>query len=104
MARSRRTNVLNSGQAVEMGVYVVRAFVRLREMIVSNTELASGLAELEGKVDLMSVRHDAFVHGTRVQLKQLFEAIRHLMEPPQTARKQPMGFVAPEDKPARPKE
>jgi hypothetical protein len=96
-------NVLNSGQAVDMGVYVVRAFVRLREIIVSNTELASRLNELESKVDLMSVRHDTFAHGTDIQLKQLFEAIRQLMAPPQTASKQPIGFVVPEDKPGRPK-
>ena len=96
-------NVLNSGQAVDMGVYVVRAFVRLREMIVSNTELASRLNELESKVDLMSVRHDTFADSTGLQLKQLFEAIRHLMAPPQTASKQPIGFVLPEDKPGRPK-
>ena len=96
-------NVLNSGQAVDMGVYVVRAFVRLREMIVSNTELASRLNELESKVDLMSVRHDTFADSTSLQLKQLFEAIRQLMAPPQTASKQPIGFVLPEDKPGRPK-
>jgi hypothetical protein len=95
-------NVLNSGQAVDMGVYVVRAFVRLREMIVSNTELASRLNELESKVDLMSVRHETLAHSTHVQLTQLFEAIRHLMTPPQTARKRPIGFVVPEDKPTRP--
>jgi hypothetical protein len=96
-------NVLNSVQAVDMGVYVVRAFVRLREMIVSNTELASRLNELESKVDLMSVRHDTLAHSTHAELAQLFEAIRHLMAPPQTARKQPMGFVTPEEKPARTK-
>ena len=95
-------NVLNSGQAVDMGVYVVRAFVRLREMIVSNTELASRLNELESKVDLMSVRHDTLAQSTHAQLTQLFEAIRHLMTPPQIASKQPIGFVVPEDKPSRP--
>jgi hypothetical protein len=95
-------NVLNSGQAIDMGVYVVRAFVRLRELIVSNTELASRLNELESKVDLMSVRHDTLAHSTGLQLKQLFEAIRQLMAPPQAPRKQPIGFVVPEDKPTRP--
>lgn len=78
-----------------------RAFVRLREIIVSNTELASRLNELESKVDLISVRHDTFAHSTQVQLKQLFDPIRHLMEPPPTVTKQPMGFVVSEDKPAR---
>jgi hypothetical protein len=40
-------NVLNPGQAVEMGVYMARAVVRLGEMIVSNTEMTSRLAEPE---------------------------------------------------------
>jgi hypothetical protein len=47
-------NVLNSEQAVEVGVYVVRAFVRLREMIVTNKELALRLDDLENKAELMS--------------------------------------------------
>ena len=38
-------NVLNSEQAVDMGVYVVRAFVRLRELVISNRELALRLDE-----------------------------------------------------------
>jgi|ERR1700712_1830464 hypothetical protein len=96
-------NVLNSEQAVDMGVYVVRAFVRLRELIVSNKELASRLDELENKVDLLSIQHNTLAHSTGVHLKQLFEAIRQLMEPPQTVKKQPIGFVVPEDKPSRPK-
>jgi len=43
--------VLNSPRAVEMSVHVVRAFVRLREMIASNKELAKRLDELEKKYD-----------------------------------------------------
>jgi hypothetical protein len=96
-------NVLNSEQAVDMGVYVVRAFVRLRELIVSNKELASRLDELENKVDLLSIQHNTLAHSTDVHLKQLFEAIRQLMEPPQTVKKQPIGFVVAEDKLSRPK-
>jgi hypothetical protein len=72
-------------------------------MIISNSELASRLNELESKVDLTSVRHDTFAHSTHGQVKQLFDAIRHLMEPPPTVTKQPVGFVVPEDKPVRPK-
>jgi hypothetical protein len=101
--RSRRPMYLIPSRQSTWGVYVVRAFVRLREMIVSNTELASRLNELESKVDLMSVRHDTLAHNTHAELAQLFEAIRHLMALPQTARKQPMGFVTPEKKPARTK-
>ena len=43
--------VLNSERAVEMSVYVVRAFVQLRELLNSNTELARRLNELERKLD-----------------------------------------------------
>ena len=96
-------NVLASPQAIEMGVYVVRAFVRLREMIFSNKELALRLDDLENKTELMSLKHDTFEHNTRVQLKQIFEAIRELMAPAEPVQKRPIGFVTPEDTPAKPK-
>lgn len=96
-------NVLNSEQAVDMGVYVVRAFVRLREMIVSNKELALRLDDLENTTELMSLKHDTFEHNTRVQLKQIFDAIRELMAPPEPASKRPIGFITPDDGPGKPK-
>lgn len=96
-------NVLASPQAIEMGVYVVRAFVRLREMIVTNGELVRRLDELEQTTEALSLRQDTFAHNTRVQLKQVFDAIRELMEPPETVKKRPIGFVTPEEKPATPK-
>jgi hypothetical protein len=96
-------NVLASPQAIEMGVYVVRAFVRLREMIATNGELARRLGELEETTEALSLRHDTFAHNTRAQLKQVFDAIRELMEPAETVKKRPIGFVVPEEKPAKPK-
>jgi hypothetical protein len=72
-------------------------------MIVSNKELALRLDELESKADLMEVKHDTFEHNTRVQLKQVFDAIRELMTPPDTPSKRPIGFVMPEEKPDKPK-
>lgn len=96
-------NVLASPQAIEMGVYVVRAFVRLREMIVTHKELVQRLDELEQTTAALSLRHDTFAHNTRVQLQQVFEAIRELMGPPETPKKRPIGFVTPEEKPAKPK-
>jgi hypothetical protein len=96
-------NVLSSEQAVEMGVYVVRAFVRLREMIATNKDLAQRLDDLENKTELMSLKHDTFEHNTRVQLKQIFDAIRELMAAPEPAPKRPIGFVTPGDGPAKPK-
>ena len=96
-------NVLNSEQAVEMSVYVVRAFIRLRELVVSNKELAHRLDELESKADLIEVKHDNFEHNTRVQLKQVFEAIRELSTPPEPAKKRSIGFVPHDEPPATPK-
>jgi hypothetical protein len=98
-------NVLNSAQAVEMSVYVVRAFVRLREAIISNKELAHRLDELENKADLMELKHDTFEHNTRVQLKEIFEAMRGLMATPEPEKpkKRAIGFVEHEEKPAKQK-
>jgi hypothetical protein len=96
-------NVLSSEQAVEMAVYVVRAFVRLREMIATKKELAQRLDDLENQTELMSLKHDTFEHNIRVQLKQIFEAIRELMAAPEPLPKRPIGFVTPEDAPPKPK-
>ena len=72
-------NVLNSERAVAASVQVVRAFVRLRQMLASNAELARKLEELERKYDQ--------------QFKVVFDAIRQLMTPPEPKRKQ-IGFHA----------
>lgn len=67
--------ILNSARATQTSTYVVRAFVTLREMIVSHKDLVLRLDELENKADLIEVKHDNFEHNTRAQLKQVFEAI-----------------------------
>ena len=95
--------VLKSPRAVEVSVYVVRAFVRLRELVVSNKELALRLDELENKTDLMSLKQETFEHNTRVQLKQIIDALRELTAPPPAPTKRPIGFVTPDDPPAKPK-
>ena len=64
-------SVLNSQRAIEVSIYVVRAFVALREMLGAYRELTQKLLELERKVE----SHDSHI-------RLLFEAIRHLMEPP----------------------
>jgi hypothetical protein len=74
--------ILNSPRAVEVSVYVVRAFVQLRELVITHQDLARRLSELEEKAEVLSSQHDTFAHNTRAQLKQLFEAIRQLMMPP----------------------
>jgi ORF6N domain len=90
-------NVLASSQAVEMGIYVVRAFVHLRQAAGLNAELSKRLAELEQKTERVEMSHDTFSRNTRAQLKQVMDALRELMVPPDPP-KRPIGFVTPEDK------
>lgn len=68
--------VLNSPRAVEMSLYVVRTFVRLRETLAANKGLAGKLEELEQKTEALALRHDTLAANTRAQLRQLFEAVR----------------------------
>jgi hypothetical protein len=64
-------NVLASSQAVEMGIYVVRAFVQLRQALAANADIAKRLAELEMKTESLEMSHDNFSRNTRLQLRQL---------------------------------
>jgi hypothetical protein len=90
-------NLLSSQRAVQVSVYVVRAFVRLRELAASHSDLAQRLDELEHKTEALAMSHETFSRNTRVQLKQVFDALRALMTPPDPP-KRPIGFVTPEDK------
>ena len=90
-------NVLASSQAVEMGIYVVRAFVQLREALSTNAEVAKRLTELEIKTESLELSHDTFSRNTRLQLRQLLDAVRELTTPPEPP-KRPIGFVTQEDK------
>jgi len=74
-------SVLNSPRAVEISVYVVRAFIRLRELLSTHAELSQRLAELESKVD----NHDQ-------EIATLIDAIRQLMRTPDDPRR--IGFRA----------
>ena len=75
-------NVLNSPRAIAMGVYVVRAFVRLRELLASNSALARKLDELERKYK----HHDEAITA-------ILSAIRELTNPPAQKRRG-IGFTA----------
>jgi hypothetical protein len=91
------SSVLSSPQAIAVNIEIMRTFVRLRELIVSNKELAQRLDELENKADLIDLKHDTFEHNTRVQLKQVFEAIRELGAPPEPSKKRRIGFAPFDD-------
>jgi hypothetical protein len=75
-------SVLNSDRAVQMSVYVVRAFVQLRELLVDHKALADKLAALERRVS----HHDN-------SLAEVIDAIRALMAQPKPANR-PIGFTA----------
>jgi len=76
-------SVLNSKQAVEVSIFVVRAFIKLRELLAGNQELAMKFAELETRVD----QHDETI-------RSLVAAIRQLMQPPEAPDKKQIGFRA----------
>ena len=77
-------NILNSPQAVEMSVLVVRAFVRMRRLLAAHGELTRQLSALERKVGT----HDE-------QIQVIFETIRQLMAPP-PPKKRRIGFIVSE--------
>lgn len=70
-------SVLNSKRAVDTSVYVVRAFVQMRQTLAAHGDLAQRLTELEREYD--------------AQFRVVFDAIRALMEPPTPARRR-IGF------------
>jgi hypothetical protein len=75
--------VLNSRRAVEMSVFVVRAFVQMRQSLVVNQHVVSKLSELEARLD----SHDA-------EIQDLVDAIRELLTP-LPANNRRIGFEAP---------
>jgi hypothetical protein len=82
-------SVLNSSRAVEVSVFVVRAFVKLRQWMAGQAELVEKLGELERRV----TGHDEAI-------RQLVTAMRQLMAPPPAKPKRPIGFHAtPADNP-----
>jgi hypothetical protein len=74
------SSVLKSKQAVRANVEIMRAFVRLRDLIGHNRNLAKRLDDLESRYDQ--------------QFKVVFDAIRELMAPPPSAPKRRIGFVS----------
>ncbi len=101
-------NVLASAQAVEMGIYVVRAFVQLRQASSVHADLAKRMTELELSTERLELSHDTFSRNTRNQLRQVFETLRELAEKvtptePPDPPKRPIGFLTHEDTKDKPK-
>ncbi len=81
-------NVRNSPRTVQMSVFVVRAFIRMRTALAGTRELAHKLTELERRIG-----------GHDESIRTLFDAIRHLMTPPDKPRRS-IGFRVEEARPA----
>ena len=73
------SSVLRSDRAIHVNIEIMRAFVRLRQILAANADLARKLASLEKKYDS--------------QFKVVFDAIRSLMAPPYVRNKRLIGFV-----------
>jgi len=88
-------NVLRSKQAIQMSVFVVRAFIRMRQMLIAQKDLARKLAELERK---LTARLD--VHETAIT--EVLRKIMELLSPPQEREHEPeppkkrIGFLVEE--------
>jgi len=74
------SSVLNSGRAIQVNIAIIRAFVKLRELLSTHKELAHKLTQLERKIE----KHDE-------EIKLIFDAIRQLMSPP-ISKKKKIGF------------
>jgi len=81
---SMLSSVLRSDRAIQVNIEIMRAFVRLRQMLASNAELSRKLATLEKRYD--------------IQFKAVFDAIRELMTPLEPRKKRPIGFAPWEKK------
>lgn len=79
-------NILRSERAVQMSVFVVRAFVRLREHVAANTAVLKRLAE----IDKTLLRHDA-------ALRDVYQKLLPLLQPPPDPPKRRIGFHRDED-------
>jgi hypothetical protein len=78
--------ILNSPLAVDVSVYVVRAFVQLRDLLAGNKELAHRLTELETRIEARLADQDAAI-------TDILAAIRQLINPPASPRR-PIGFIS----------
>lgn len=86
------SNVLNSPRAIEMGVYVVRAFVRMRVAIFTHRQLAKKIRELEARIERRLDAQDETIFEILDTIKQL------MARPPAEPKRNPIGFIHPKEK------
>lgn len=77
------SSVLRSEQAVQVNIAIMRAFVRMREVMISHKDMARRIDDIERKYD--------------TQFKAVFDAIRRLMEPPAPPKKRSIGYIIHDD-------
>ena len=80
------SSVLRSDRAIAVNIQIMRAFTRMRAVLVSNQELAKKLERLEARIDAKLTVHDESIAA-------ILTAIRELMRPPQPKRRS-IGFAA----------
>jgi hypothetical protein len=90
------STVLGSTRAITANIEIMRTFVRVRAP-ATHGNMAKRLAELEDKIKALAMNHDTFSRNTRNQLREVFDALRELMTPPDPP-KRPIGFISPEEK------
>jgi hypothetical protein len=90
------SSVLGSSRAIAVNIEIMRTFVRVRALAATHSDLAKRLGDLEEKTEALVMSHETFSHNTRAQLKQVFDALRQLMTPPDPP-KRPIGFVTHEE-------
>jgi ORF6N domain len=83
-------SLLNSARAIDVSVYVVRAFVQQRELLASNKDLVRQLRALEQRIERKLGSHDQAIAG-------LIDTLRQLMAPPDPP-KRPIGFTVPAER------
>ena len=80
------SSVLRSSRAITVNIEIMRAFVRLREVLTTNKDLARRFAALEARIEKRLAGQDQAI-------VEILEAIRRLMNPPPSAAKRKIGFV-----------
>jgi ORF6N domain len=91
------SSVLGSQRAIAVNVEIMCTFVRVRSLAATHGDVAKRLSDLETATEPLEMQHHILSRNTRAQLKQVFDALRALMTPPDPP-KRPIGFVMPEDK------
>ncbi len=82
------SSVLNSNRAIQANIAIMRAFVRMREILLTNKDLAAKIEALELKYK----NHDLKLEEYDKHIAAIFEAIKQLMTPPAVLEKPKIGF------------